>query len=171
MADNTVAGQAGPCVFNMTKFNTHKSSGQVWCSPPFYTCTGGYKMCIKVEANGFADGAGTHVSVFAYLMKGRNDDNLPWPFTGEVTVILLNQLENLSHYTCTTVFPPNSDASHRVVDGEMAPTGYGRPKFISHDQLDHDANLNRHYLKDDCLYFHIKVKAAKPTKPWLTFTV
>ena len=34
------------------------------------------------------------VSMFAFLLKGENDDYLPWPFTGTVTVELLNQLED-----------------------------------------------------------------------------
>ena len=172
MADNTIAGQSGPCLFKMPQYYQHKSSKQAWYSPPFYTNPGGYKMCIRVDANGNGNGAGTHVSVFVYLMKGRNDDNLPWPFTGEVTIALLNQLANENHYTHTFSFPQqDNEASRRVVDGEMAPTGYGIRTFISHDRLDHNADQNCQYLKDDCLYFRIKVQASKPTKPWLTSTV
>ena len=75
--------------------------GTGWASPPFYTSPGGYKMCIKVHADGSGDAADTHVSVYVYLMRGKNDDNLPWPFTGEVTVTLLNQLEDENHCTPT----------------------------------------------------------------------
>ena len=47
-----------------------------------------------IACNGNNDEAkGTHVSVFACLMKGDNDDSLFWPFTGTVTIELLNQLE------------------------------------------------------------------------------
>ena len=41
-----------------------------------YTSYNGYKMCICVDANGWWDFKGTHVSVGAYLMKGDNDDTL-----------------------------------------------------------------------------------------------
>ena len=54
-------------------------------------------MCIRANANGFGEGAGTHVSVYACLMKGRNDDTLPWPFTGKVTFMLLNELGDKDH--------------------------------------------------------------------------
>ena len=94
-------GQSGQCVFNMTKYHRHKSSKQGWYSPPFYTHPGGYKMCVGVNANGCGAATGTHVSVFVYLMKGKNDDNLPWPFTGEITITLLNQLEDENHHTRT----------------------------------------------------------------------
>ena len=72
-------------------------SGESFHSPGFYISPVGYKMCIKVDCNGYGISKGTHVSVYAYLMRGENDDHLPWPFTGTVTVELLNQLEDDSH--------------------------------------------------------------------------
>ena len=128
-------------------------------------------MCIRVDANGCGDSAGAHVSVYVYLMKGRNDDNLPWPFTEEVTITPFNQLEDENHYRRSVSFPQDYEASRRVVSGERAPRGYALAKFISHKELNFDAALNRQYLKDDCLYFRIEVQTAKLTKPWLTCTV
>ena len=40
-------------------------------SPHFCTHPGGYKMCVRVDANGFGSATGTYVSVYAYLMKGK----------------------------------------------------------------------------------------------------
>ncbi len=51
-------------------------------------------MEIRVDANGHREGEGTHVSVFACLIKGKYDDNLNWPFVGEIITELLNQLED-----------------------------------------------------------------------------
>jgi len=157
-----------PCVFKLPEFSRHKSSSQGFYSPPFYTHPGGYKMCIKISANGCDDGSNTHVLVFAYLMRGRNDDNLPWPFKGEVTITLLNQLADKNHHTCTTqLFLGTEQPGSRVVDGEISTNEYGRPKFIPQDQLDHESAV---YLKNDCLYFRIEVQATTPIKPWLTCT-
>ena len=174
MTDSVMAGQSGPFVFKisfrMPEYHQHKCSEQEWCSSPFYTHPGGYKMCIDIDANGF--GESTHVSVFAYLMKGKNDDNLPWPFTGKVTITLLNQLEDENHHSYTIPFPRDSgESNERMVDDERAPEGYGTSQFISHNGLDFDAVKNCQYLKDDCLYFQVKVQAAKPVKPWLRCTV
>ena len=159
---------AGPCVFKMPGFSRLKYSKQTWYSPPFYTHPGGYKMCIRVDANGFGPVTGTRVSVYAYLMQGKNDDNLPWPFTGEVTITLLNQLEDENHYKRTTIFQPFGNASRRVVDGERAPNGYGFPKFFLHDHLHYNAEMSSQYLKGDCLYFQVK---SEPKKPWLMCTI
>ena len=166
MSDSIIAAQAGPCVFKMPEFSQHKSSKHGWYSPPFYSHHGGYKMCIRVDANGFGEGAGTHVSVFGSLMKGRNDDNLPWPFIGKVTFTLLNQLEDKNHHTRTISLEQDNEAGWRVVDGEFAATGFGQYTFISHNKL--YAPWNCQYLKDDCLYFRVKVQA---TTSWLTCTV
>ena len=157
------------CVFKMPEYYQHKSSKRGWYSPPFYTHPGGYKMCIRVNANGHDCGEDTHISVFAYLMRGKNDDTLSWPFTRGVTVTLLNQLTDGNHHTRTLIFPQDTKANKKVVDGEKASAGYGMCKFISHNQL--DATLNCQYLKDGCLYFRVKVQAAKPMKPWLKCTV
>ena len=122
-------------------------------------------MCIKVYANGCDDDADTHVSVFAYLMRGRNDDNLPWPFPGKVTITLLNQLADKNHYPRTTSFL--QDSGRRVVNDEIAATGYGWHKFISHNQLGCYAAKVCQYLKNDSLYFQIDVETHEPVKHWL----
>jgi len=162
--------ELSPCVFKMSKINQHKRD--TWYSPPFYIHPGSYKMCISVCANGYGSGEGTHISVFAHLMRGKNDDNLSWPFTGEVTFTLLNQLEDKNHHTMAVVFPQEVDTevNVRVVNSDRANTGYGRPKFISHNQLGYHADQNCQYLKDDCLYFQIIAQASDPLKPWLTCT-
>ena len=171
MSETIMAGQAGRCVLSVPKFNQHKSTKQEWYSPPFYTQPGGYKMCIRVDANGNGDGENTHVSVFAYLMKGRNDDNLSWPFTGEVTITLLNQLANRNHYPRTTSFLQDSGIGRRVVNDEIAATGYGWHKFISHNQLGYYPAKICQYLKNDSLYIQIDVETPEPVKHWLICSV
>ena len=156
----------------MPKFNQHKEIQDRWYSPSFYIQSGSYKMCIRVDANGCGAGEGTHISVFAYLMCGKNDDNLSWPFTGKVTTTLLNQLEDKNHHTKAVEFPQevHTKVNVRVVNSDRAHSGYARSEFISHNQLDYDAEQNCQYLKDDCLYFRIAARASDPLKPWLTCT-
>ena len=153
--------------FKTAKFDQLKKSSKKMFSPAFYTSLGGYKMCIRVDVKGDGDGEGTHVSVFTYLMRGENDDHLPWPFTGTVTVELLNQLEDKNHYSEATTFPQDSVASPRVMEGERAPTGLGQRCYIPHTSLGYDEAKHCQYLKDDCLYFRVKVDAETTTKPWL----
>ena len=75
-----------PMKYRFTNYNDHKTANDTIYSPAFYTSPGGYKMYIRVDANGDGKGKGNRMSVFIFLMKGENDDHLTWPFTGTVTV-------------------------------------------------------------------------------------
>ena len=113
-------------------------------------------MCLRVDANGWKDGKGTHVSVYAYLMRGEFDDLLKWPFQGHLTVAMLNQLEDNNHTTNTIRFTNTTDIEviGRVTDGERA-SGWGYHTFIAHTDLNYNPSKNRQYLKYDCLRFRI----------------
>ena len=156
-----------PVLYKFTSFNQHKTLRDAVYSPAFYTSPKGYKMCIRVYANGCGEGANTSVSVFAYLMKGENDDYLPWPFTGTVTVELLNQLEDKNHHSIPINFVSGKDTSQRVVDEEISSTGWGTPSYITHSDLGHNTAKNCQYLKDNRLHFRISVDAANSSTPWL----
>ncbi len=132
--------------FRIKNYKVLELEGKYFYSPPFLTSASGYKMCIRVDT-----GKGTHVSVYAYLMKGDNDDSLSWPFTGRVTFELLNQLEDDNHHKETTTFAADSVSSQRVVDRERGGKGRARTKFISHADLDYNVDKKTQYLKGDTL--------------------
>jgi hypothetical protein len=157
-----------PVLYKFTNFDQHKTLHDLIYSPAFYTSPKGYKMCIRVDANGIGDGANTHVSVYALLMKGENDDYLPWPFTGRVTFELLNQLEDKHHHCCKDMtFPSDDKSSQRVEDEGRSSRGWGWPKYISHSDLGLNSAKNCQYLKDDRLHFKISVDAESSSTPWL----
>ena len=159
--------------FRFSGFTQHKANETIFFSPPFYSSPNGYKFCIRVDANGCMEGKSTHISVFACIMKGDNDDSLTWPFTGSVTVELLNQLEDKNHHEYTTgQFPAdNKSASWRVVDGERS-LGLGAGRFILHTDIGYNAVNNCQYLnpEEDTLFFRVLVNEPQK-KPWLDCTV
>ena len=127
-----------------------------WYSRPFYTGMGGYKMCLRVDANGYGDGKGTHISVSTYLMRGEFDSHLKWPLRGTVTIQLVNQLEDKEHHTDSYTYDdemPDTSAA-RVTDRERS-GGWGRSEFLPHSELGLSVANNCQYLKDDCLIFRI----------------
>ena len=140
--------------FKFSNFTESKFSDKVTTSPPFYS--GGYKMCVKVDVNGYGCGSDSHVSVYVYLMRGESDESLAWPFTGTMTVELLNQLEDKNHYSKSFHFTADSPASQRLVEHDISPHGYGHRCYISHSSLPYDAKMNCQYLKEDCLCFRIR---------------
>ncbi len=126
-------------------------------------------MCLSIEANGNDVFSGTHVSVYAHLLKGDHDNTLTWPFTGSVTFELLNQLEDKNHHKRTVIFPADREASKRVVGSKKALSGWGIPMFIPHTALNYNASTNTQYLKDDTLVFRVSAEAPDH-KPWLECT-
>ena len=155
-----------PFEFTMTEFEKHKKAGDEWYSPPFYTHTHGYRMCIRVDANGWKEGMKTHLSAYSYLMQGDFDNDLPWPFQGVITVQLLNQLEDSKH--CVHNFNFNettlSSTISRVMSGKRAVKGCGNAKFIPHPLLGLNTNGNCQFLKDNQLKFRVsKATSLDPT--------
>jgi hypothetical protein len=80
-----------------------------------------------------------------HLMKRENDDHLTWPFTGKLTVELLNQLEDDNHYCKTMTFPPDIEVSGRVVDEERSIKSWGMPRYVSNSNLGYNASKNCQY--------------------------
>jgi len=126
-------------------------------------------MCLRDKANGFSSGKGTHVSYYIYFMRGRNDDNLSWPFRGEISIKLLNQLKDGHHrqHTLSKYKDKDNAVNARVTEGERASTGLGGPHFVPQSELNLNPLLNRQYLKDDCLYFQVSIELPSPARPWL----
>ena len=142
-----------PVVHTMLSFEEKKSSNSTWYGPSFYTHPCGYKMCLRVDANGDGDGASTHVSVFLCIMRGEYDKFLKWPIRADVTVQLLNQVGDDGHHARVIDITDRADEMCKRVqlgEPEQSPNGWGYAKFICHDSL-----LPK-YLKDNCLKLCIK---------------
>ena len=148
-----------PVRLTVTDIEKRRRDDDSWFSKSFYTHPHGYKMCLKVAVNGRCEGAGTHVSVFAYLMRGKFDDHLRWPFQGQITVQLVNQAEDRGHHTATISFGnlqhSGMDVAGRVTDAERATDGLGQARFLPLEELGYMADKKCQYLKDDCLRFEI----------------
>ena len=145
-----------PIEFTMLDFQQHKMDGDIWVSPSFYTHQKGYRMCLGVCANGYRDGEGSHISVYMYLLWGEFDNYLKWPFQGDATVQLLNQLEDKRHYEAT-VSPGSSVERPTTLNSATAGAGGGHHQFIAHSELGYNATKNCQYLKFDCLRFRVRV--------------
>ena len=148
-------------VFKLPGYASRKEKNETFYSTPFYTHPGGYKMCINVDANGYGDGEGTHVSVFIKLLEGRYDSQLHLPFLGTATVQVLNQLGDSSHHK--EVITCNAS------DNMRAGISIGYHEFVPHSSLGHNPATNTHYLQDDALFFRVSVNVDN-RKPWLVCT-
>ena len=146
-------------VFVLSEYQKKKEANEEFLFPAFYTHPNGYHMELSVFANGDDDVKDTHVSVYAAILDGEYDAGLKWPFVGEVTVTLLNQLQDKNHFTMKIPF---------YTDDNICVGGiWGYHSFIPHSTLAHNPVRNTQYLKDDTLYFRVAVEVTG-RKRWLT---
>ena len=118
------------CEFTLTEFSKRKELKNRFFSPSFYTHQNGYKMCLIVCANGEFHGKGTHVTVYVQLLAGVNDDQLQWPFTGDIILELVNWREDKGHHSKTLSIGVVSGLD-KVTEGTAGMTA-GLSQFISH---------------------------------------
>ena len=147
----------------MPRFSQHKRDDDSWFSEPFYSNPGGYKLCLRVDANGDGCGKGTHVSVFVYLMKGENDHQLQWPLEHNVTYGIVNWKRDKNHVIRTSHFKnAPTKCNRRVTSLDRAECGLGRAKFLPHSSLSDGAANDTQYLQNDCLCMQVlKVEPPK----------
>lgn len=149
--------------FTLTDYQKKMESNQEFRSPSFYTGPKGYHMTIEVYVGGYGEGINTHLSAYAFLLKGRHDSELDWPFLGNVTLTLLNTLEDNGHFSKTI----NMDTTHNILVG----CNLGYAKFIPFSKIapHSDEDEGTQYLNDDALCFRVSVDVLKQ-KPWLECT-
>ncbi len=138
--------------FKIMHFSEKKDSNRVYTSQPFYTSESGYNIAIEVYTNGTTDVEDTHLSAFVVVKNGRNDSSLPWPFTGHVTITLLNQTEDRNHHSMTISMKKGLK--------------WGYPKFIPQERLAYNPGTKTCYLQNDALHFRVTVESVE-NKPWL----
>ena len=152
------------CDFTLTEFTKRKQFDNEYYSPPFYSHPHGYKLCVHVYANGYSRGKDTHISITTILMRGDSDDNLQWPFEGDIVVELLNWREDNHHYRGDAIsFNRTTTYSSRVIEGEYSTMQMGIQLFISHSSLLYNPDTNTEYLQDDCLRLRVVDVAVYPT--------
>ena len=153
--DPLISTQSG-AQFTISEYSKRKQFNNQYFSPPFTTSPQGYTFCLNVDAYGYGSGKGSHLSIFAVIMKGQHDDRLQWPFTGTIIIELLNWLEDKEHHKRTFTIDTNNDFV-RVTKGEYG-KNTGSSQFISHSSLT-SSTTNTQYLYQDCIRVRVQVIA------------
>ena len=154
---STPHDQVAPVVFKLCNVTSKVKKNELWFSVPFFAFKEGYKMSLVLRMGGYKTGEGTHVSFYVRPMKGPHDDKLEqschWPLRGTFTIELLNQLNDSDHHSHKANMDSNkcSYCTSRVLKNNIAPTGWGSHRFISHKAIFQDDR----YFKNDCVDFRI----------------
>jgi regulator of replication initiation timing len=138
--------------FTMTDFEEYRMDGDEWYSPHFCTHPNGYKMCLCVFPNGDGPGKGTHLSLSLYLMRGEFDDQLKWPFRGNITIKLVDQEKNKDHVVETIYFDAHASRKvcEQVTNKDRSSIGRGISKLIPL------AELRQKHLKNNCIKLFVQ---------------
>ena len=152
-----------PAYRTIEQFSMNKENEAELYTDPFYTAQGGYKMTLHVYPNGDGSGKGTHISAYIYLMKGENDHNLPFPFSGILTIKILNWKQDTGHVAESVPFDETIPLEYRqqVTTGQRAATGWG-DDFLSHTKLMEESS-DHQYLYEDKLCFQILFEPINQT--------
>lgn len=146
-------GNCVPIDLELASFSDMKDQKKTYMSKPFYTDENGYKMCLVIYPNGYGAAEGKHVTVFASIMKGRNDSELEWPFCGILTIELLDQSKKEDHKRVTISYiDSESTYSSRVRIGTYS-AATGKLWMIAHESLCDDGGPQ--YLSNDCMKFRV----------------
>ena len=151
-----------PCIVTMTGYEGLKRSRQEWFSPTIFSHPAGYRFVLGIQACGSEIGKNTYVSLAVYLAKGEHDDQLKWPFQGNVSVSLLNWREKKGNKDTKVMFDGRANTKglcNRVIKGEgveqRASKGNGYPQFLPYGSLGYNKANNTQYLHKDTLCFCI----------------
>ena len=137
-----------PLWFEVDQISYKIANYHVHHSPQFYLGAG-YHMQVSVYPGGRSAGQDTHVSVYARILWGEDDNRLKWPFRGSLTVRLCSQSPGVSNHELNIVYDDkvSTEYSGRVHNCGVS-AEYGCSKYLPHAKLDY-------YLEDDTLTFEL----------------
>ena len=143
-----VSVPVGPTTLAMRNYLERKEGNDFWISPPVYTHQQGYKVCLRVYANGTGANKDKYVSVYVSFMEGEYDYKLKWPFRGTIYIQLLSQHDGIDHKTCSVTYDDTVDSKFcSRVRGAL--TAFGNCKIVDHK------DLCPKYLRNNILLFQV----------------
>ena len=120
-------------------------------SSAIYTDSYEYKFGIRVYLNGVDNARGRYVAIFVHMMEGEHDDLLQWPFTGTITLSILDR-SGAKHNDISQIVQaaPNLSSFERPREA-ICRKGCGFVKFAPIEQV-----FGPHYVKKDKLFLKIE---------------
>ena len=109
-------------------------------------------MGIRIYPKGVGSGKGTHVALFIHMIQGEYDSFLVWPFSGTITISVLDQSGSGGRSDISRVIQatPHLSAFQKPRNA-ISCTGYGFVKFAPIDRF-----FDSPIVKDDKLFLKIE---------------
>ena len=97
--------------------------------------------------------------MFVQLMAGDNDDQLQWPFVGDIVLELLNWRRNGIENFQKIVSIDDACKFYQVTEGTVR-ISVGFTKFFPQSSLSYNSTTNTQYLQNDCLRLRVSKVAV-----------
>lgn len=141
--------------YHQRRLNAINGSETAVVSPDLYSSHFGYRLCFLIYLNGRDSGLGKYISLFVHMMQGEYNNVLEWPFTGRVTLTILDQSESTEprqHITKSFTGMPNNLAFQKpmVLCNHI---GYGFVEFVQIEQI-----REPRYIKNDTMLVKVEIK-------------
>ncbi len=135
-------------------------------SPPFYSSSTGYKMCMRLYLNGDGNARNTHISLFFVLMRGDYDAILKWPFEFKITFSLYDQAGTQRHIIDS--FRPDIKSNSFQRPRSDMNIASGIPKFLPLKFIKED---NNPYVREDCMFIRCMVDFTSMPKMCIPYVI
>jgi len=143
-------------------------------SPPFYTSTSGYKVCVRVYLNGDGSARGSYMSVFLVILRGPYDSLLKWPFSYRVSFCLYDQRTITEKngkvqpkHIIESFRPDTNSISFRQPCSAMN-IASGIPRFCPLSEISELTNDNL-YIVNDTMYIKTLIDFVEMPRSMLPF--
>ena len=146
-----------PFYFTVPNFEQYLQNNLAYKSVAFYSHPCGYKMYVSIFPNSTGSYSGTHLHLCVNIQRGEFDDQLQWPFKGEVTIQVYNRTtEKWSNEKTIVLTKEECRMEHvqRCV-GVSSNMGWGYTNFLSHSEL------KKHYMTDTQNFCIIKFRVTQ----------
>ena len=146
-----------PFYFTVPNFEHYLKNNRAYKSEAFYSHPGGYKMCVNISPNSSGSYSGTHLHLCVGIQRGEFDDQLRWPFKGEVTVQVYNHTTEKWSNENTIVLTEEEcgiEFVQRCV-GVSSNWSWGYFDFLSHSEL------KKHYMTNTQKFSVTKFRVTK----------
>ena len=150
-----------PVIFSYDYAEEDIDDNDSWRSPSFYTTSDGYRLCMTVVPNGHRMARNKFLSILFSVLPGSNDDDLNWPFEGELEISVYNQKKNADHFVKDVdfyPFPENRFCRQYYHDDDK---GWGILRFMKHEKLQITTSECQ-YLLDGTMTLGIKLVSENP---------
>ena len=154
-----------PVIVSLQNYSTKlelslKPGGLSFRTAQFYSSRG-YRMFLNINPSSQGSHRGKYLAVFVTITKGDRDDQLVWPYEGQISIKLLNQLYDRDHH----IYPkeyflsrsnPNVRDQCIMKPATGSNQGWGYTDFILSGNLKKSESMPHiQYLVNDSLYFEV----------------